>query len=425
LPVTPAYTPLLERSANDVIGIDSRSTLTVSQFLDRVSKTARGLPDQGHAINLCGDRLNFLVGFCAAIVRGQCNLLLPNGRAQTQHWVKQRYPDSYVLHDGVEVIEFCADHDLRSLPDGPGDETVPQIALEHVCALAFTSGSTGESTAVPKNWRTIWESAEINRLSYLEDLNRDWQLLATVPAQHMYGLESSIFMPLRARVSIHPGRPLYPVDVATDLAMLPEPRVLITTPVHMRALLASDIDFPGVDLIVSATAPLDPAVARSMEARFGGVLREVYGCSEAGSLAVRRTAEEQDWRLVDGFQVDVREDGATVISAAHLPEPVELQDVIQWLDGHRFRLAGRSADLINIAGKRGSLAELNRLLLALPGVEDGVIFEPPETGGVTRLAALVVAPGCEQKDLSRALRENLDPAFVPRPLLLVDALPRG
>jgi acyl-coenzyme A synthetase/AMP-(fatty) acid ligase len=43
---------------------------------------------------------------------------------------------------------------------------------------------------------------------------------------------------------------------------------------------------------------------------------------------------------------------------------------------------------------------------------------------VTRLTAFAVAPGLAARDILAALRERIDPAFMPRPLHLVDALPR-
>jgi 3-hydroxymyristoyl/3-hydroxydecanoyl-(acyl carrier protein) dehydratase len=109
-------------------------------------------------------------------------------------------------------------------------------------------------------------------------------------------------------------------------------------------------------------------------------------------------------------------------------------DAIELLDDTRFRLHGRKADLINIAGKRSSLAYLNHQLTSIPGVVDGVFFMPDDApaaphvhGGtaVTRLVALVVAPGLGAADVLRALHERVDAAFLPRPLLLVDALPRN
>jgi acyl-coenzyme A synthetase/AMP-(fatty) acid ligase len=43
---------------------------------------------------------------------------------------------------------------------------------------------------------------------------------------------------------------------------------------------------------------------------------------------------------------------------------------------------------------------------------------------VPRLMAVAVAPGLSAAEILRALRRQIDPAFLPRPLILVDVLPR-
>jgi acyl-coenzyme A synthetase/AMP-(fatty) acid ligase len=59
-------------------------------------------------------------------------------------------------------------------------------------------------------------------------------------------------------------------------------------------------------------------------------------------------------------------------------------------------------------------------------VRDGVFFMPEnDDGAVSRLTAFVVAPDLTRAALMQALRERIDPAFLPRPLYLVDALPRN
>ncbi|MCY1551384.1 hypothetical protein D9M68_877110 [compost metagenome] len=44
---------------------------------------------------------------------------------------------------------------------------------------------------------------------------------------------------------------------------------------------------------------------------------------------------------------------------------------------------------------------------------------------MTRLAAFVVAPTLDARTLLAGLRTRLDAIFLPRPLVLVDALPRN
>jgi acyl-coenzyme A synthetase/AMP-(fatty) acid ligase len=112
----------------------------------------------------------------------------------------------------------------------------------------------------------------------------------------------------------------------------------------------------------------------------------------------------------------------------HVPRPARFTDVVEVVDGERFAVSGRAADLVNIAGKRASLAALNAELLAIPGVVDGIFYLPEpgaEGHGVVRLAALVVAPGLGARRVLAELRRRVDPAFLPRPLRLVERLPRN
>ena len=111
----------------------------------------------------------------------------------------------------------------------------------------------------------------------------------------------------------------------------------------------------------------------------------------------------------------------------HIETMLAMNDVIEPVTDEHFLLHGRIADLVNIAGKRHSLASLNHLLNAIPGVVDGAFYMPDEDDHdhITRLAACVVAPGLDGPRLLGALREQMDPVFLPRPLLFVDALPRN
>jgi acyl-coenzyme A synthetase/AMP-(fatty) acid ligase len=87
-------------------------------------------------------------------------------------------------------------------------------------------------------------------------------------------------------------------------------------------------------------------------------------------------------------------------------------------------LGARVHDLVKIGGKRASLATLNAELRRIPGVVDGVFWLPENDRGTLRLLAFVVAPGVSRSTILAALRDRIDPAFLPRPLIALDALPR-
>ena len=426
--------PLLDRALDDCIAstrshVDSREshyqTIRVREFLAQVDTLANALPNGSYAINLCGNRYRFLVAFAAIIVRGQCNLLPANKNKATQSNLAQRYPGSYIIHDGVELAPDIPAFEFGSVNQDERNRTeIPEIPLDQLCAISFTSGSTGQSKANLKTWHTLYHGMEVNARYYLDSKTNAQSLLATVPAQHMYGLESSIMLPMSANVCVIGGHPLFPQDICDTLAAMPTPRILVTTPVHLRAMEESKIDFPNVDLLISATAPLDPNMAKRMESMFTCTVREIYGCSEAGSIARRQITQNSAWEAFDVFRF-THSETQVMLDADHLPEQIPLQDVLEFSSAHHFHLLGRHEDMINIAGKRGSLAEINRLLLSTTGVLDGVIFEPPNDEASERLVALVVAPGLSGRAAMANLRDNVDAVFIPRRVIFVDSLPRS
>lgn len=141
-------------------------------------------------------------------------------------------------------------------------------------------------------------------------------------------------------------------------------------------------------------------------------------------MAVRETARERNWLRFDDIHFE--KDGEdTVVSAKHLPESTLLQDNIDIIDEQHFTLRGRTTDLVKIAGKRGSLFEINQVLLQFKGLVDGIVIYPNTNNAITRLCAIVaLKPGYDKLTLRRFLREHLDSAFVPRPIHVVDTLPR-
>jgi len=159
----------------------------------------------------------------------------------------------------------------------------------------------------------------------------------------------------------------------------------------------------------------------------GAAVWEIYGFTEAGSVAARRTTQTDVWRLREDFAV-IEADGGHAVGWADFGRRIPFPDVIEIVDSRSIRLLGRRQDMVNIAGKRASLSGLTAQLLEIEGIEDGVIWLPSEddgSGTVARLVAFVVAPDRREDDLMRAVRDRLGAAFAPRRLVFVDALPRN
>ena len=219
---------------------------------------------------------------------------------------------------------------------------------------------------------------------------------------------------------------MFPADIAHALEELPTPRILVSTPVHLRALVESAQSFPKADLIISATAPLDQPLAAAVERKLSGELLEIFGSTETCVIARRRTAHEDAWNLHEGVRLEPRSDG-TLVDAPWYAEPIVLQDLVELQGAGSFVVRGRNSDMIEVAGKRASLTDLTRRVLAIEGVRDAVVFQPDEESVATirRVAALVVAPGMDAREIRARLAASIDAAFLPRPLIIVDALPRN
>jgi acyl-coenzyme A synthetase/AMP-(fatty) acid ligase len=403
------------------------SPVTVETFLRDVAALTQLLPPRGHVVNLCPDRYRFAVGFAAALCRGQVNLLPPHDAPDLLEHLRTEYPDLYCLTDGEAPTPSVPSFRYPAiLTQGGASPAVPVIAAGQQAAVLFTSGSTGQPRPHARSWGDLVTSAlaEGGRLDIATLPGAS--LLGTVPHQHSYGLESLLMLALQHGLALQAERLFYPADINLHLAAAPRPRILVTTPVHLRILLAEAEPPPPVDLVLCATAPLSAQLAIEAEKRFAVRLLEIYGCSEAGQIAARRTAVTEEWQCLDG--IVLRQD-ATGTWASGVPIAVEtvLPDVIELRDETKFTLHGRIADMVNVAGKRTSLVHLNYHLNAIDGVRDGAFVMSDVTDGdaVSRLAAFVVAPGCAADTILAELRRRIDAAFLPRPLCLVPALPRN
>lgn len=398
-------------------------------FLARVRAVAMQLPQASHVINLCERRDAFIIGLCAAASRGQVTLLPPSRAEDVVADVQSRHPGSYRMGDAA--ANGTADvHVDPALPGVDGDDqSDPAIDPESAFVIGFTSGSTGTPMAYPKTFAgfRISTAQNVAALDGLLEHGEQFSVVATVPPQHMYGMELSVLLPLVGPAAVHAGRPFFPQDIAAALSQVPAPRLLVTTPLHLRALVESGVDLPELKVIVTATAPLPQELALAAEARYACEVREMFGSTETCVIARRRTAHESNWTLLPGVELQPQAEGTLVLRAS-LPQPVLLADLVELhAEGRRFALRGRSADLLEIAGKRASLADLTRRLQQVPGVRDGVMAEAAaDAQGVRRLIAIVaVEADVGDEDILAVLRRSSDPVFLPRRILRVDALPRN
>ncbi len=412
--------------SNDVLAWDYEGPRTAGRFLADTASLAASLPDRPTALNLATNRYEFLVGFAAAIMRRQVTLLPQSRAPQALLKIVGDFPGSYALTDRDDAIEG-----IDSIPiqlhggQAPWPKDIPRIPSDQAVAVAFTSGSTGRPVPNKKTWGALTSVARATGARLGIKAGDRISVVATVPHQHMFGLEASVMLPIMHGLAMHAGRPLFPTDIGTALADAAGRWILVTTPLHLRACVTEGVNMPPGGLILSATAPLSRHLAQQAEEHFHAEVHEIFGFAEAGSIAERRTIDGDRWRQLENVRIE-RHGLSCRVQAWYLPAPVPVPDRVTVDPEGTFIVHGREADQVNIAGHRVSLGDLNHTLLQIDGVQDGVFFLPDEEAGlVTRLMAFVVAPGKCSEEIQRLLRAHVDPVFMPRPLVCVPSLPRN
>ncbi|HSI44041.1 MAG TPA: AMP-binding protein [Methylotenera sp.] len=410
--------------------------IPVQQFLKDVTLLAAALPAGQHILNVCRDRYHFAVGFAAALLSNKVSLLPPTHTSEMVQQIKTFANDVFCLHDNPDcdialpkLLYPVLSEDLKSSIDSDliaSDLKVPLIDIGQLAAIVFTSGSTGTPVPHRKSWGSLVRNVQAQAKRLKLDSQTHYTVLGTIPPQHMYGFESTVLLPMQSGNALSSEQPFYPADIAAALTKITGNRMLVSTPLHLRLLLDAELALPELSLVLSATAPLSTALANKTEMLLKAPLLEIYGSTETGQIATRRTTETEQWQLLPSVHLTARDERYWA-DGGHIETSVPLNDVIELLDKDHFILQGRMQDIVNIAGKRSSIANLDYHLNSVAGVTDGAFFMPDEQSHdhVTRLCACVVAPSLSPAQILAELRTRIDPVFLPRPLLFVESLPRN
>jgi acyl-CoA synthetase (AMP-forming)/AMP-acid ligase II len=392
-----AYPILQHKDDEDIVAIRARQPINRATFLRDVNALAARLPDHEYILNLCTDRYRFMVGFAAALCRQQISLLPPGDTAGILRVVAEDYPDLYALTDTTQVPLPSLIYP-EILDGGDAKGAVHLVPGQQPALILFTSGSTGRPTPVAKTWGTLVRSARAAGERLGVQRRAAPTVIGTVPHQHSYGLESTILLGLQHGLIIDAGGLFYPADIRARVEAANSRCVLVTTPVHLQALVAE----PDGRSMFPRSAHRDLRLHRGgtdgdAPIRSGRALampeRRYDRCKQRRHVGKRRRGRGS------GFAAGRRR--ADCRRAVLSSRPI--------------RRSGGCSGKTDVSGSSQP-----------PLDEDGAFVMQDQDGGpVARLGALVVAPGLGADAIRGALRERIDPAFLPRPLVVVDNLPRN
>lgn len=414
---------LINRPLTEAIFYQQGRPITGGQLLAHSALLAAELTEVSAVINLADNRLDFALGFLAALIAGKTTILPANNKLATLQGLMSTHPKAQLLVSSLQPWPFeqtlIAAPDSAEAPAGGGEDF--RLAADFTAVTVYTSGSTGAPKANSKSWRALVHTAQklYARFAQAGALSSGSYVMGTVPSQHMYGLEMLVMLPFTSPVTSLVEGGLLPEDLVASAQRAPQPVVLVSSPIHLSALAQQAHPWGCFAGVISATAPLEQALAEQIEQRHGLGVWEIYGCTEAGSMATRRTQSREGWRFLPGI---TPVPGGQAVDVDHLQACIPLQDELHWQSDGSFILGQRSSDLIKIGGKRGSLAQITARIKQHPQVRDAYVFV--SSGKIPRLLALVCGQ-VSAYELKQFIAQHSDDVFVPRLIRFTEQLPRN
>jgi acyl-coenzyme A synthetase/AMP-(fatty) acid ligase len=251
-----------------------------------------------------------------------------------------------------------------------------------------------------------------------------------VPALHIYGLLYSVLAPVIASAAISAQGPSFPREIA-DVVDDSRATVLISVPVHYRAMKETGVFCRGLRLAFSSAGPLDAGDADAFFQQTGTGVFEIYGSTETGGIAARcRAHGEQvlhpfspvDWKI-DSGHLHVR-------SPFLSPElPTDAQGYFRTADraaeatGDGFTILGRADGVVKVGGKRVDTEEIRDRIRRFPGVCEAVVMALSTESGRQSILGALVEGDINAAALRRHLVDHLAPYAVPRRIRVVEKIP--
>jgi len=327
------------------------------------------------------------------------------------------------LGAGFQVAQSAEEDLVFSLRNGP------LIERSEACLYKTTSGTTGSSRLL--GFRATSLIADCENVCETMGIGPNDVNYGVIAFTHSYGF-SNLVTPLIFR-----GVPLVCASDALPRAIhaglcATQASVLPLVPAMFRALLTVEAIPPSVRLCISAGAVLDADVARDFHAKFGRKIHSFYGASECGGIcydASEVPAEGVGFvgEALRGVRAEFEEGLLRVRSKALALEfetpGFQPADVLAQ-ENRGFRIVGREADVINVAGRKVHPSEIEAVALTCNGVVEAIACGKDDSLRGQDIAMVVVG-SVSIADLRAFCAARLPSWQVPRHFLVRGEIPRG
>jgi long-chain acyl-CoA synthetase len=303
----------------------------------------------------------------------------------------------------------------------------------HAGLVLFSSGSTGVAKAAVHDFTPLLRKFELRRPAL--------RTMAFLLFDHIGGVNTLLHTIANGGCLVTVADRA-PDAVAAGIAAHGV-EVLPTSPTFLNLLLLSEAhrrhDVSSLRLVTYGTEPMPASLLARLGRELPGVrLQQTYGLSELGILRSKSRADDSlwmriggegfAWRVADGL-LEIRAESA-MLGYLNAPSPFtddgwfRTGDAVE-VDGDWLRVLGRRSELINVGGEKVYPAEVESVLLSIPGVEDAAIVgEPHPLTGAIVTARVRLTSGESLAEFRARMRGHcrgrLEPFKIPQKVVLVD-----
>ena len=380
--------------------------------------------------------------------------------------IDEDYPSSLSFQDLIVPAKNGRNEETNT------DEKVLPFAGDVI--YQYSSGSTGRPKRVNRTQSNLYH--EVTSFAETTDITSADTILCLVPLYHAHGLGNCLLaatcngatLVLLEQPLDKEGAPLevpfvFRCPRVLELLAKEKATVLPGVPYIFKALsetpINSQVDLSALRLCFSAGNFLPKEVFDKFLKRFDIPVRQLYGCTEAGSVAINFDGEpETTWnsvgtpvknveiRVVDDEGIDVPkgEIGEVIIKSQALTSGYhEMPDLNQtaFKDGtfltgdlgkldekNRLYITGRKKILIDTGGRKVDPIEIEDLLVTHPEVKEAVVVGVKDSDAGEVVKAVIVPTaleGIQERSISTYCKERLAEFKVPKIIEFRDEIPKS
>ncbi len=413
-----------------------------------------------------------LVLACSRVGAWSCGINARMTRGEIEAFIEKADPRLVYFTEAVSDAAAAHARQFGAVPSVVGGLTrtlsrtqatpEPAPLAQQVAAIIFTSGTTGQPKGVLVSHEGLLQFARVSAES--RALGPQDRSYAYVPMTHIFGLGTVLMASLYAGASLVMRSKFDPADVFDALARHAVSNLQGPPALYTRLLAWLDEQgiehppCPALRYVYTGAAPLDMALKRAVERRFGQPLHHGYGLSEyAGALALVPRGSQRDdtsagylvegaeLRLVDleGRDVPQGERGeiwmrGVGLMPGYFRDPEVTAQVMRpggWYasgdigrqdaDGALY-VVGRLKEMIIRSGFNVYPGEVESVLTHFPGIQRAAVVGRKEQDGNEEILAFVEtaqnAP-LDQAALKAYLADHLAPYKRPSQVVVVGHMP--